>query len=359
MKLNKLHILLPIITAMLIAVSCRKEKTVNAPEAPYQPTPYLLQYPAFVDSQHVMVVDAPDNALTVEGVALGRKLFYETMLSNNMSMSCNTCHKQENAFADPRQFSLGTDHASGNRNAMALINLAWSKQFFWDGRRSSLEGQAHDPVTNPKEMENSWPVVVQRLQGSSTYPDLFYKAFGSHTIDSVQVTKALAQFERTLISYNSRFDRFYYKSELSAISKQELAGFEVFAGLGRCANCHAGVTMTDHSFRNNGLDAMPADSGLAIVTRNPADFGKFKVPTLRNIALTAPYMHDGRFKTLAEVVDFYSDNLHGSSPNIDSTFHFSPGGFHFTAQQKADLLAFLQTLTDSNFVSNPAYSAAK
>ncbi len=322
-----------IVVAVIIVQACKKDST--SATLSYKPTPYNLQYPSFLANDPLPLIPI-DNPLTEEGIALGRKLFYENMLSNNMSMNCATCHKQTNAFSDPRQFSLGANNAVGTRNAMSLVNLAWSNKFFWDGRRTSLETQAHDPVTNPVEMENTWPVVVQRLQASSLYPDLFYKAFGTKIIDSILVTKAIAQFERILTSYNSRFDKFSYQG--LTLTPAEFRGFTVFGGFGNCANCHAGVQLTDHSFRNNGLDLVPLDSGLSKVTHDPSDYGKFKVPSLRNIALTAPYMHDGRFARLDDVVEFYSSGVNGASPNADSVFQFFPTGFRlsFTAKTRSD-----------------------
>ena len=348
--MKKAYILLSIVLLITILYACKK-KNSTTPDV-YNPTAYSLKYPDFVTNHIGTPVIPPDNATTEEGVSLGRKLFYENMLSNDMTLNCGSCHKQANAFDDPRQFSQGTNGTFGSRNAMAIINMAWNNSFFWDGRRPSLEGQAHDPVANPIEMANTWPVVVQRLQQSATYPELFFKAFGTRTIDSTLVFKAIAQFERTLISFNSRYDQYVYL-QTSALTSQEANGYELFQ-IFHCTSCHSYGLFTDHSFRNNGLDLTPADSGLAKFTNNPSDYGKFKVPTLRNIALTAPYMHDGRFTTLEQVLSFYSRNVNHSSPNIDSTMSF------FTTQisvsQQADIVAFLKTLTDSSFIMNAVYA---
>jgi cytochrome c peroxidase len=293
--------------------------------------------------------------MTVEGIALGRKLFYENMLSSNFTMSCASCHKQENAFSDPRRFSIGTDGSLGTRNSMTIFNHAWSSHFFWDGRRQSLEGQAHDPVTNPIEMENSWPVVVQRLQQDANYPNLFFAAFGTRIIDSTLVTKAIAQFERTLISFGSRYDRQTYQGQ-HIFTQQELNGEVIFFETANCAHCHAGVFLNDSSFHNNGLDGVPMDSGLAKFTHLASDYGKFKTPSLRNIALSAPYMHDGRFSSLQEVVHFYSAQVSQSSPNLDSSLVRQQHGPVLSQQQEDDLVAFLLTLTDSSFVTNPNFA---
>ncbi len=345
------------IAALIAAVpSCKKDKPTDTP-AVYDPVPLTVEVPSFVKQYAGDMQPATDNALTVEGVALGRRLFYEKMLSNDGSMSCATCHKQENGFDDSRQFSQGTNGSFGDRNAMPVINLGWNRHFFWDGRRGSLEGQAHDPVVNPIEMANNWPEVVRRLQNSAVYPDLFYKAFGTRTVDSGLVVKAIAQFERTIVSFNSPFDRYYFQGDSAALSGAEKRGLNIFIGQGLCKNCHLmNALFTDHEFRNNGLDVDPKDGGLMKFTALTSDRGKFKVPTLRNIALTGPYMHDGRFATLEEVVDFYDSKVRQNSPNIDEHMPEFGTGLHLTTQQKSDLVAFLKALTDREFVMNPAFS---
>lgn len=323
----------------------------------YAPTALTIEVPAYVEKYVGKIAAPADNPTTVEGVALGRKLFYEQMLSNDNTMSCASCHKQENAFDDPRRFSLGTNGTAGTRNAMAIVNAAWEKHFFWDGRRQTLEGQAHDPVTNPIEMANMWPEVVRRLQASSTYPALFFKAFGSKTIDSTMVVKAIAQFERTLVSFGSRFDKYFYAGDTTVFSQSEKNGLVIFTGKGMCNNCHIMNTLlTDLDIKNNGLDVHPADEGLMKFTGNTGDRGKFKVPTLRNIGVSAPYMHDGRFATLAEVVDFYSSGVQQSSPNIDEHMPDFGSGLNLTNEEKADLIAFLNTFTDQAFLTDARFS---
>lgn len=343
------------IAALAVVVhACKKDDD----QPVYNPTSASVDVPAYVKSFVGALPHPSDNPLTVEGIALGRKLFYDKRLSNDGTMSCASCHKQENAFDDPRQFSEGTNGSFGDRNAMAIINLGWDKQFFWDGRRATLEGQAHDPVTNPIEMANTWPEVVSRLQNSSEYPDLFFKAFGTKTVDSNLVVKAIAQFERTLVSFNSRFDKYQYGGDASALSQQEKNGLAIFTGKGLCNNCHLmNALFTDRDFKNNGLDANPADEGLMKFTGNAADKGKFKVPTLRNIDVTAPYMHDGRFETLEEVVEHYSSQVKQSSPNLDEHMVDFGSGVNLTAQEKAELVAFLKALTDQSFLTDPKFSA--
>ncbi|WP_276133076.1 cytochrome-c peroxidase [Polluticoccus soli] len=351
--MRKRQIITGTIAASLVLYACKKEKQ----DPTYNPTAATVEVPAYVKTYVGEVPIPADNAMTAEGIELGRKLFYEKMLSDNSTMSCASCHKQENAFDDPRPFSEGTHGAFGDRNAMAIVNAAWDKHFFWDGRRASLEGQAHDPVSNPIEMANKWPEVVKRLQNSEEYPDLFFKAFGTSTIDSTLVTKAIAQFERTLVSFNSPFDKYYYKGDSAALTQQEKNGFMLFTGKAMCNNCHLTNTLfTDREIKNNGLDENPKDPGLMKFTGNAADRGKFKVPTLRNIGVTAPYMHDSRFATLEEVVDFYSSKVKQNSPNLDEHMPDFGSGINLTQQEKTELIAFLKSLTDKEFITNPKFS---
>ncbi|MBN9482506.1 MAG: c-type cytochrome [Bacteroidetes bacterium] len=349
-------ILIGSMVAICTIHACRKKDT-QTPTETYSPTAISVTVPSYVAKYVGNMPMSGSNPMTAEGAELGRKLFYDKTLSNDMTISCASCHKQENAFDDPRPFSKGTNGSFGDRNAMAIINLGWNTRFFWDGRRASLEGQAHDPVTNPIEMANNWPEVVKRLQSNTVYPDLFFKAFGTRTIDSNLVVNAIAQFERTLVSFNSRFDHFYFEGDSTALTAQEQRGLAIFVGDGKCKNCHLMNTLfTDHEFRNNGLDANPKDDGLMKFTGNAADKGKFKVPTLRNIAVTAPYMHDSRFSTLKEVVDFYSSKIQQTSPNLDEHMPEFGSGLNLTTQQKADLVAFLKSLTDEDFLKNPKFS---
>ncbi|OJW77914.1 MAG: hypothetical protein BGO69_10700 [Bacteroidetes bacterium 46-16] len=350
--MRKLWIIAGLAAAMAVLHACKKETTTAPPPEVYNPTAKTITVPQYVINYLGEMPQPGDNPLTEEGVSLGRKLFYDKMLSNDRTMACATCHKQENGFDDFRQFSQGTNGAFGDRNAMPIINLGWADAFFWDGRRSTLEGQAHDPVTNPIEMANTWPEVVTRLQSHAEYPALFFKAFGTRTVDSNLVVKALAQFERTMVSFNTRFDKYFYQNDATALNASEQRGLMLFTGDALCNTCHMMNTLfTDHAFRNNGLDVNPADNGLMKFTGKADDRGKFKVPGLRNIAQTAPYMHDGRFATLEDVVNFYSSGVKQTSPNIDE--HMPPfgNGLNLTAQDKADLVAFLKTLSDQEFLA--------
>ena len=358
-------------TTFLILVlfyACEKddEKVIPTPVPPppisSSPTPVPLNIPTIFAQTLPPPLIPSNNPQTVEGVALGRKLFYDPILSGNGTQACASCHAPANAFVDTNRFSTGIDFLQGNRNAMPIFNIAWNftDKYFWDGRALGVEGQAFGPVVNPIEMHNTWVNAVSSLQSHPTYPSLFNAAFGTTTIDSVLVTKAIAQFERTLISANSKFDRFLLG--LEALTPQEASGFNLFMDQqgGDCFHCHGSggnPLWTDNMFHNNGLDATFTDLGLGAITSNPADNGKFKTPSLRNLVFTPPYMHDGRFQTIDEVIDHYSTGVVMSS-TIDPMMEYATqGGVQLTPSEKADLKAFLLSLTDNDFVVNPAFQA--
>ncbi len=320
------------------------------------PTPLALNIPATFSRFLPPPTIPADNPTTEEGVRLGKKIFFDSRLSNDLTQSCASCHLPSQSFDDTNRFSVGIDGIAGTRNAMPIFNHAWNTngKFFWDGRANGLEIQALEPVTNPIEMHDTWTNVVSKLQADSDYPSMFRAAFGTSTIDSILVAKAIAQYERTLISGNSRFDQ--YTLRQIALTSSELAGFNLFMSESGadCFHCHGDITnplWTDNLFHNNGLDATFADNGLGDVTGNPADNGKFKTPSLRNLAFTAPYMHDGRFETLDEVIDHYSTGLKASPTVSPLLKNVSAGGVQLTPQEKADLKAFLLSLTDSSFVA--------
>lgn len=324
------------------------------------PQGLVLRQPAFFPS-----IPPTQNPATVEGVALGRMLFYDPILSQDSSFSCASCHRQASAFADGGQrFSLGLHGDSTKRNTQPLFNLNWPRQFFWDGRSASLEDQAFHPVRDQKELDLDWASATERIQRNPRYIKAFRAAFGRAEIDSTLIAKAIAQFEQTLISNNSKFDRVLRGEE--RFSPDELQGFILAndqAG-GDCLHCHptdAHALGTTNAFSNNGLQSARSledleDLGLYQVTGNPADAGKFRIPSLRNVALTAPYMHDGRFASLEAVIDFYSEGLQANF-NIDSKMQFAhQGGLQLDSLEKRQLIAFLHTLTDSTFIQNPAFS---
>lgn len=302
-----------------------------------------------------------DNPLTDEGVELGRKLFNDVRLSVNNTQSCASCHQAEAAFTDLNRFSIGAEGKAGTRNAMPLFNLAWKKSFFWDGRAASLREQVLMPIENPVEMHESLTNVVAKLVATEIYPALFERAFGTKEIDADRVARALEQFLLTIVSYRSKFDRAMQGRE--QLTEQEKRGFELFVteydprrGFygADCFHCHGGPMFSNQSFANNGLDAKFSDIGLGEVTRREFDLGRFAVPSLRNVAVTAPYMHDGRFKTLEEVVEHYVSGVK-ASPSLDPNLAKHPaGGVPLSEADKKALVAFMKTLTDEAFLSKQA-----
>ena len=348
---------LVVVTLTLIVLGCTKEDPIAPENSSNGPTPFDLHLPQWVIDSLGPMPQPADNPLTVEGVALGRHLFHDKAVSDDLSMSCATCHVQASGFSDPRQFSVGTDGSVGGRNAMAIINLGWSEALFWDGRRQTLEGQAHDPVTNPIEMRNTWPVVEQRIRNMSHYPPLFEAAFGSPDVDSLRIMKAIAQFERTLVSFGSRFDAYYYGGDTTVLTAQEKRGMDLFVGRALCSTCHPLGLFSDDAMRNNGLDLVITDPGAGDVTGQSTDLGKFKVTTLRNICVTGRYMHDGRFIDLQSITQFYNTHVQLNSPNLDPNVQplaSNPGTISLPEQQ--DLIAFMNTLTDMDFLTNPEFS---
>ncbi len=290
-----------------------------------------------------------DNPLTAEAVELGRRLYFDPILSSDNTISCASCHVPANGFADPRAVSVGVGGKLGARNSPPVANAAYYVTQFWDGRAASLEKQAEGPVTNPVEMAHSLKDVERKLNTDPSYREQFAKSFGPKKITFDMVEKAIASFERTVLMGNSPFDRWFYGHDEEAISESAKRGFDVFrrAEKGNCAACHtigeSSALFTDNQFHNIGVgvkDEMPTDMGRYDVTKNDADRGSFKTPTLRNIAVTAPYMHDGSLKTLKDVVDFYVGGGN-SNPYRDPKMK----ALDLTGQERADLLAFLQSLT--------------
>ncbi len=291
-----------------------------------------------------------ENQPTVETVALGRKLFYETKLSADGSVSCASCHDPAAGFADPRRVSVGVGGKLGTRNAPSILNAAYSPVQFWDGRAKTLEEQAGGPIENPIEMNMPHDACLAKLGSNSTYVKLFETTFGPAPISMEMVGKAIASFERTLLSGNSPFDRYFFGGDLKAISPAAIRGLEIFnnAKKGNCSVCHKigeqNAPFTDGKFHNIGVgigtDGELTDLGRYEQTKDERDKGAFKTPTLRNIAKTGPYMHDGRQATLKEVVDFY---VGGGTSNqyLDKEIK----ELKLSGQERADLVAFMETLT--------------
>ena len=330
----KKYFLLLLLFSILFVSCSNKDNTI---EEEYTPIPYSLEVPELFQQKLIAPLIPSNNPLTEEGIALGKKLFFDKKLSKDNTQSCASCHNPRNSFTDSLRFSLGVDGVPGSRNSMPLFNLAWNfnDKFAWDGKELSLERQALEPVRNPIEMHSSWPNVALRLQQDQEYPNMFLNAFGTERIDSTLVTKAIAQFERTLISGNAKFDQYLLGN--TTLSQQELNGFTIFMS------------------EDKGLDTSFNDLGLGAVTGDPNNNGKFKSPSLRNLVYTAPYMHDGRFSTLEEVINHYSEGLQNSSTIDPLMKKVNQGGVQLTPLERANLKAFLITLTDDDFINNPSF----
>ena len=315
-------------------------------ELPVPGTTQPSNFPAMV---YELDKNPPDRA-TFE---LGRMLFYDTHLSSDGTVSCGSCHQSFAAFAHAdHRLSHGVGGQFGTRNAPALQNLRWRQNFMADGGVLGLELQALAPLTSPVEMNMPLADVLARLNADAEYRRRFAAIYGPGPIDTPQFLRALAQFVASLTSANSRYDKQVRHEAGGELSNKEVSGLTTFQA--KCGSCHATDLFTDESFRNNGLDRIfPADSGRAHITSRAADRGRFKVPSLRNVARTAPYMHDGRFETLTQVLAHYD---HGVQPSttLDPLLR-QPGGqlgIPLTAQEQADLLAFLNTLTDNDFLTD-------
>lgn len=313
-------------------------------DMPSNPKPYPVTLP-----RRVPLPALPsDNPIIAQRVVLGEKLFHDGQLSRNGSVSCASCH-QGQALTDSRQFSPGVDGRHGSRHSMPLFNLAWKSSFFWDGRATSLRDQALLPIQDPLEMDESLENVVMKLKNDPAYPSLFAAAFGSGTISPENIGLAIENFLLTRLSFNSKLDKSIVGQE--SLNEQEKMGFQLFftesePRMGKrgadCFHCHGGVHFTDHGFHNNGL-AVTEDIGLAETTGRSSDRFKFSTPSLRNISLTAPYMHDGRFATLEEVIEHYNAPP-ALSETLDPNIAKHPGGLGLSEEDKAALVAFLKTL---------------
>jgi len=359
----------------LILLSCNNDPIVDPSEfvenyrdlteVEYSPTAFVVDnLPEFLP-----LISPADNPLTVQGINLGRHLFYDPILSADSTMSCSSCHSPELAFTDGLAKSIGIDGLPTQRSSMSLLNIGYNyRGLFWDGRVTTLEEQALLPIEDEIEFHNTWTKAVSDLQVHSVYPTLFREAFGiDHTgeITKELAAKAIAQFERIIISGgNSKFNKVIFDNTL-AFTDQERHGFDLFVDDGdedaldaECSHCHSGQLFMGDEFANNGLDSTAdfsnlIDLGRGGVTGYNVDMGKFKAPTLRNITLTGPYMHDGRFASLDEVIDHYNS---GGAPSPNKDQNIRPLGL--SEYDKESLIVFLQTLTDTTYkypelVSNP------
>lgn len=319
------------------------------PDDPVQQNSDANAYPLAVPAYFPPINTPDDNALTPERVALGKRLFFDRMLSIDTTISCGTCHKPEMAFTDGRTLPTGVQGRVVPRNSPSLANMGFNPAFNWDGGVPTIELQAFVPIQNHVEMDMPFDTLVARLRRHPQYPALFRAAYNREP-DNYSIVRALAAFQRTLVSGTSRYDR-HLQGDSTALSPAERRGMAVYFGeKAECFHCHGGALLTDNTFQNNGLYLTYADEGRGRVTGRTQDVGKFKVPTLRNIGLTAPYMHDGSLATLEDVVQHYST---GGQPHTNRSALLRP--FTLTAEETQDLIAFLHALTDETFVNNPAH----
>ncbi len=295
-----------------------------------------------------------NNPVTKEGFELGRKLFYDPILSEDNSVSCGSCHKQFAAFADlEHPVSHGLNNQIGTRNTPALANLRWNPNFFWDGGVNHLEVVPLAPITNPVEMGTDLSSVIRKLNRDPEYVAAFRQVFHQDTINSQQLFRALAQFTGELVSASTPYDD-YVNGNTNSLNPEQKQGLLVFEA--KCSSCHKPGLFTDHTFRNNGLNSdFKKDLGRKTITEQPADLGKFKVPSLRNVAVTTPYMHDGRFRTLGQVLEHYDKGVKTSATLDPLLAGFRPG-ITLSDEEKKQLLAFLNSLTDQKFITDPRFA---
>ncbi|WP_353083189.1 cytochrome c peroxidase [Flavobacterium sp.] len=302
------------------------------------------------------VYNFKDNKLSREGFELGRKLFYDPILSRDSTISCSSCHSQYTGFAHTdHALSHGIEGRIGNRNAMSLVNLAWAKSFQWDGGVLNLNSQPINPITNSQEMDNTLTNALGSLNHSKKYQGMFYKVFGDSLINTKNLLKAIGQFTVSLQSYNSKYDKVMRHEKEVFFTDQEVNGHQLFKK--NCESCHKEPLLTNSDFADNGLplDTDYKDYGRVKITQKPKDSFSFRVPTLRNIEFTYPYMHDGRFMKLREVINFYTDGkAHRKTLAKDLQKPIL-----LSENEKKDLIAFLLTLTDKEFLFNSKYSYPK
>ena len=342
--------------SLLLAVGC-----VKAPEPVWDTTPYTLEYGALPEPEL-----PADNPLTMQGVKLGRMLFYEKRLSGDNSMACASCHKQANAFTDTNRFSIGINGLEGHRQAMSVVNMLWNTNgYFWDGRVQKLRDQSVVPIQDPIEMNETMENVIEKLDQDTLYTHQFYRAFGSENITSHRISLALEQFMNSIVSYRSTYD--LYLDGLATLTEEEQLGMDLFfdeynpffpeTSGADCGHCHGGKNFSSQEYMNNGLDSIYNDDGRYDITGLESDRGSMKVTTLRNIEITPPYMHDGRFTSLEEVIDHYNEGLHNNASLDPALFMTMGTGLMLNATDKAALIAFLKTLTDTTLIHDSRYAS--
>lgn len=330
-----------LVSGLFLVFSCVNEKIEKA-----QKSEYVFEVPAGFSKPYLR----EDNPMSQSKIDLGKKLFFDPVLSLDSSISCGNCHRPQFAYSDPNPISPGVDGKLAKRNAPSLSNLAWHPYFFAEGGSPNLESQMLGPIEDPDEMAFSIVKAVDRLKKNPEYINLFKEVFK----DSPSVyttTRAIAAFERSLISSNSRFDKFAYQGDKDALSPEEIRGYQLFTSDSlKCNSCHSGFMFSNFSFQNNGIYEVYEDPGRMRISMDDKDRGKFKVPSLRNIALTGPYMHDGSFSNLEEIIDHYSKGGK-KHPNQSDKIQ----GFKLSISDRQALLKFLNSLSDSVFIGDEDY----
>lgn len=337
---------------LLIVLGCSRDPKESLLQLPKPLTVnYQFEPPAHFPQP---VFNFAANPVTAKGFELGRMLFFDPVLSRDSTVSCGSCHQQFVAFAhSDHARSHGIDNQLTFRNAIGIYNIAWKDEFFWDGGVSHIELIPLAPIADPREMDADIAKVIRRLNISPMYSKLFKEAFGKDSVDSKQLLQAITQFNGMMISSNSKYDLFV--TNKTTLNKPELDGLAIFTQ--KCGSCHGGVLQTDNSYRNNGLNrTFMSDTGRERITTLKSDIGKFNVPSLRNVALTAPYMHDGRFATLERVLEHYNSGMH-KSLTLDSAFYRTDGTYGITLSEteKQNIIAFLKTLTDDTLSTIPDF----
>ncbi|WP_306641591.1 cytochrome-c peroxidase [Sanyastnella coralliicola] len=368
--------LLAVCAVVILIAACKKDKEIPSEEQevryelvlPEEPFDYAyLGLPDHVANNTQLNVYAANNEpsgnpITNEGATLGRVLFYDRALSVDNTMSCASCHQQAFAFTDPRQFSIGVHGDVTRRNSMSLLNMRYFRDFFWDMSADGLEAQVLMPIVDPTEMDQDLESLLVELSETEHYPALFEAAFGDPEITTDRISRAMAQFIRSIVSFDTKFDD-GVPTNFANFNEQETLGKDLFySGEFGCNQCHNSYNFfTRLEPANNGLETMTVDSGYYVNTGNPDHIGMFKIVSLRNVEVTGPYMHDGRFATLEEVMDHYSDNLQ-AHPNLDERLTTGtengdpPLQMNLTDEEKQAMIAFMKTLTDHAVMQDLKFS---
>ena len=341
---RKIVVFAVLILSIALMYACSKNEDENKPEE----KPVIFSIPANFPAP---AYNFEQNKLSDAGFALGKKLFYDARLSADKSVSCGSCHQQFAAFANlDHKVSHGVNNCQGKRNAPPLFNLAWQKAFFWDGGVKNIETSPLNAITDACEMGTDIEAIITLLNNTPPYPELFKQVFSTTAINSQSIMKSFTQFMAVLVSGNAKYDQVMRKEAGVSFTAEEQSGYILFKE--KCTSCHAEPFFTDFSYRSNGLDLVSSDEGRSHITGVRTDFGTFRIPSLRNIEYTGPYMHDGRFYSLDEVLEHYSSGI-VASENLDPMLK---NGIPLSSQEKIQIKAFLKTLTDNDFIKNKIYS---